>query len=92
MAEIVDVSFPGFRLTRASQPAPNQLRLRAVTLGASVDSGSDPMEMATLEILGKQDGTSDLSVTVNRLDDLAGDEIKVTIPEARVTVQTTSAA
>ena len=89
VAEIIDVSFPAFGLTQAIQPAPNQLRLRAATLGAGVDSGSDPMEMATLEILGKQDGTSDLSVTVNRLDDLAGDEIKVTIYEARVTVQTT---
>ena len=90
VAEIVDVSFPAFGLTQASQPAPNQLRLRAVNLGG-VDSGSDPMEMATLEILGKQDGTSDLSVTVNRLDDLAGDAITVTIHEGRVTVQTASA-
>ena len=87
VAEIVDVTFPGFGLTDVRDLAPNQLGIRAVDLGDIVTTEKELAVLATIELLGKQPGTTQLTVTVNAVDDDAGAAIDPFVYNGQIRVE-----
>ncbi len=87
VAEIVDVTFPAYGLTDVRYLAPNQLHIRAVDLGDIATAEQDLADLTTIELLGKQPGTTQLTVTVNAVDNDAGQAIDPVVYNGLVRVE-----
>ena len=87
VAEIVDVTFPAYGLTDVRYLAPNQLHIRAVDLGDIATTEQNLADLTTIELLGKQPGTTQITVTLNALDDDDGQAIDPMVYNGLVRVE-----
>ena len=87
LAEILEADFPSFGLSETRRLASNQLRLRAVDLANIAGAETDPVKLVTLDILGKEPGSSQVTVTVNSIDDDGGAAIRPAIYSGRIVVR-----
>ena len=87
VAEIVDVTFPAYGLTDVRYLAPNQLHIRAVDLGDIATAEQNLADLTTIDLLGKQPGTTQITLTLNALDDDDGQAIDPMVYNGLVRVE-----
>jgi hypothetical protein len=87
IAEIVSVDFPDWASLKDSSKLPSDAAwIKAVDLNDNVKPGQKNVKLATLKIRCDSYGSSEIRITVNRLDDDSGNPIAAAISNGRITV------
>ncbi|AKB34216.1 cell surface protein [Methanosarcina siciliae HI350] len=77
VAEIVDIEYPSWALITENSTLPGtSIYLKAVDGNNTVKEGAADVVLATLTISGKESGSANLSIGVDRLDDDSGETIE----------------
>ncbi|AKB34214.1 cell surface protein [Methanosarcina siciliae HI350] len=77
VAEIVDIEYPSWALITENSTLPGtSIYLKAVDGNNTVKEGAADVVLATLTVSGKESGSVNLSIGVDRLDDDSGETIE----------------
>ncbi|AKB34206.1 Chitin binding protein [Methanosarcina siciliae HI350] len=77
VAEIIDIEYPSWALITENSSLPGtSIYLKAVDGNNTVKADSADVVLATLTVSGKESGSSNLSIGVDRLDDDSGETIE----------------
>ncbi|AKB30309.1 cell surface protein [Methanosarcina siciliae T4/M] len=77
VAEIVDIEYPSWALITENSSLPaTSIYLKAVDGEDAVKEGAAGVVLATLKVSGKESGSANLSIGVDRLDDDSGDTVE----------------
>ncbi|AKB30295.1 cell surface protein [Methanosarcina siciliae T4/M] len=77
VAEIVDIEYPSWALITENSSLPGtSIYLKAVDGEDAVKEGAADVVLATLTVSGKEKGSANLSIEVDRLDDDSGDSVE----------------
>lgn len=88
IAEIVNASFPGWVAFSSIYPSPpaSYVSLTALDLTDAISPGDRNAELGYLTIRGLNQGSTAITIKVNKLNTESGDDIKATISGATITV------
>ncbi|WP_435345941.1 hypothetical protein [Haloarchaeobius sp. HRN-SO-5] len=85
--DITNATFPeGWALTDTSYDSATGLTVKAADLNGTVEPGATNVSLATFEVRGAADGETNISVTVEALDDDSGDVIAADTVDSHVEV------
>ena len=87
VANINNVSIPGFGLVSHDLVSGTEVRLRGVDLQGLIESGATNVTLATLSIQGLKKGGSDIQIQVVGLDDDDGYPVDVEVLSGSLNVK-----
>ncbi|AKB36579.1 cell surface protein [Methanosarcina siciliae C2J] len=87
VAEIVDIEYPSWALITENSSLPaTSIYLKAVDGEDAVKEGAAGVVLATLKVSGKEKGSTNISIGVDRLDDDSGNVIEPTFFTGKIEV------
>ncbi|AKB30298.1 Chitin binding protein [Methanosarcina siciliae T4/M] len=87
VAEIINIEYPSWALITENSTLPGtSIYLKAVDGGDTVQVGAADVVLATLTVSGKEKGSANLSIEVDRLDDDSGNVIEPALLTGKIEV------
>lgn len=90
IAEINAISFPSWAVLNSNSSLPSDsLLITAVDLISGVNEGDSNVELATISVVGKEIGATDVKIIVTQMDDDAGNMVVPIVISCKVEVTVT---